>query len=101
MLPGNGEVTLNFSTTLKRNFGQISCIVMKLNNGRAAKERNVITITPKHIVKRNSDSSIVLQLKIPHDEFALILNWWGCKYPVLSNRDIMLSPQSYILLKKS
>jgi hypothetical protein len=101
VLPNNGEVTLNFSTTLKRNFSKISCIVMKLNNGRATKERNVITITPKDIVKWNSDSSIVLQPKIPHDEFALILNWWGCKYPVLSNRDIMLSPQSYILLKKS
>ena len=74
---------------------------MKLNNGRATKERTVITITPKDIVKWNNDSSIVLQLKVLHDEFALILNWWGCKYPVLSNRDIMLAPQSYILLKKS
>jgi len=101
VLPNNEEVTLNFSTGLKRNFGKISCIVMKLENGRATKERNVITITPKDIVKWNSDSSIVLQLKIPHDQFALILNWWGCKYPVLSNRDIMLAPQSYILLKKS
>ncbi len=100
-LPNNGEVTLNFSTGIKRNFSKISCIVMKLNNGRATKERNVITITPKDIVKWNSDSSIVLQLKVPHDEFALILNWWGCKYPVLSDRDIMLAPQTYILLKKS
>lgn len=100
-LPNNGQVTLNFSTGLKRKFDRISCIVMKLNNGRATKERTVITITPEDIVKWNSDSSIVLQLKVPHDEFALILNWWGCKYPVLSNRDIMLAPQSYILLKKS
>lgn len=100
-LPNSSEVTLNFSTGLKRNFGKISCIVMMLNNGRATKERSVITITPKDIIKWNSDSSIVLQLKVPHDEFALILNWWGCKYPVLSNRDIMLAPQSYILLKKS
>jgi hypothetical protein len=101
VLPHNGQVTLNFSTGLKRKFGKISCMVVKLNNGRGTKERSVITITPKDIVKWNSDSSIVLQLKIPHEEFALILNWWGCKYPVLSNRDIMLTPQTYILLKKS
>ena len=101
VLPNSGEVALNFSTGLKRKFGKISCIVMKLNNGRATKERNVITITPKDIIKWNSDNSVVLQLKALPDEFALILNWWGCKYPVLSNRDIMLAPQSYVLLKKS
>ena len=100
-LPNSSQLVLNFSTGLKRNFGEISCIVMKLNNGRATKERNVITITSKDIIKWNSDSSVVLQLKVPHDEFALILNWWGCRYPVLSNRDIMLAPQSYVLLKKS
>ncbi len=99
-LLNNGEFTLNFSTALKRKFDKISCIVMKLNNGKATKERTIIEITPKDIIKWNSDSSIVLRLKIPQDEFALILNWWGCRYPVLSDRGIMLASQSYILLKR-
>jgi hypothetical protein len=101
LLPNNGEVTLNFSTGLKSKFKKISCIVMKLNNGKATRERNSITITPKDIIKWNSDSSIVLQLRVPHDQFALILNWWGCRYPVLSDRGIILAPQSFILVKKS
>lgn len=101
LLPNNGEITLNFSTGFKRKFDRISCIVMKLNNGKGTRERNIIVITPKDIIKWNSDSSIVLQLRVLHDEFALILNWWGCKYPVLSDRGIMLAPQSYILLKRS
>lgn len=100
LLPNNGEITLNFSTGLKRKFGKISCIVMKLNNGKATKERSIIEITPENIVKWNSDSSIVLQLKFPHEEFALIFNWWGCRYPVLSDWGIMLACQSYILLKR-
>jgi hypothetical protein len=100
MLPPNTTITLNFSTGLKRNFDKISCILMKLNNGKATRERSTIAITPKDIVKWNSDSSFVLQLKVPHNEFALILNWWGCRYPVLSDQNIMLASQSYILLKK-
>lgn len=99
-LPNNGEITLSFSTALKRNFEKISCIVLKLNNGKATKERSVIEITPKDIIRWNSDRSFVLKLNIPHDEFALIFNWWGCRYPVLSDRDIMLASQSYILLKR-
>jgi len=99
LLLKNGEVALNFSTGLKRKFDKISCIIMKLNNGKSTKERSVITITPKDIVKWKADNSVILKLKVPHDEFALILNWWGCKYPVLSDRDIMLAPRSYILFK--
>ncbi|MFT3677783.1 MAG: DUF4932 domain-containing protein [Chitinophagaceae bacterium] len=99
-LAGNGEITLSFSTGLKRDFDKISCIVMKLNNGRATKERSILEISPGDIIKWNSESSIVLKPHIPHEEFALIFNWWGCRYPVLSNRDIMLACQSYILLKQ-
>lgn len=99
-LPNNGEITLSFSTALKRNFEKISCIILKLNKGKATKERGVVEITPKDIIRWNSDRSFVLKLNIPHDEFALIFNWWGCRYPVLSDRDIMLASQSYILLKR-
>jgi hypothetical protein len=100
MLPGNARVTLNFSTAIKRDFDKISCILMKLNNGKATRERSTIAITQKDIVKWNSDSSFVLQLKVPHDEFAVVLNWWGCRYPLLSDRNIMLAAQSYILFRK-
>ncbi|MGN6294544.1 MAG: DUF4932 domain-containing protein [Chitinophagaceae bacterium] len=100
LLPKNGKLKLDFSTGLKRKFDKISCIVMKLNNGKATKERSIITITPKDIVKWNADNSVTLQLEIPHEEFALILNWWGCRYPVLSDHGVMLASQSYILLKK-
>lgn len=101
LLPGNGEITLNFSTGLERKFDKISCIIMRLNNGKATRERSIIEITPENIIKWNSDSSIVLRLSVPHEEFSVILNWWGCKHPVLSDRGIMLAPQSYILLKRS
>lgn len=100
LLPKNGEITLNFSTGLKREFDKISCIVMKLANGKATRERRIIEITPKDILKWNNDSSIVLKPDVPYDEFALVLNWWGCRYPVLSDRNIMLACQSYILLKR-
>lgn len=101
LLAKNGETTLNFSTRLKRNFEKISCTVIKSNKGKATKERSVITITRKDIVKWNPDNSVILKLKVPYDEFALVLNWWGCRYPVLSDRGIMLASQSYIFLKKT
>ncbi len=101
ILPDTGEVTLNFSTELKREFDKISCIVMKLKDGKATKEKSILTITPKDILQWNGDTAVVIKLQVLYDEFALILNWWGCKYPVLSNRGIMLAPQSYILLKKN
>jgi hypothetical protein len=101
LLVKNGETVLNFSTRLKRNFEKISCIAMKSNKGKATKERSVITITGKDIVKWNPDNSVILKLKVPYDEFALVLNWWGCRYPVLSDRGIMLASQSYIFLKKT
>lgn len=100
MLQKNGQITLDFSTALKRKFGKISCIIMKRNNG-GTNERTVITIRPKDIIKWNSDSSIMLRLKVPYNEFVLVLNWWGCRYPALSDRGIMLAPQSYLLLKKA
>ncbi len=100
LLPTNGEITLNFSTGLKKKFDKISCIVMRLQNGKSTRERTVLEIMPKDIVKWNSDRSFVLKVNTPYDEFALIFNWWGCRYPVLSDRDIMLTCQSYILLKR-
>lgn len=99
-LPNNGEITLSFSTALKRNFEKISCIILKLNDGKATKERSVVEITPKDIIRWKSDRSFVLKLNIPQDEFALIFNWWGCRYPVLSDSGVMLASQSYILLKR-
>ena len=98
-LSASNEITLHFTTGINKKLDQINCIALLLKNGKQTNESKTITVTKKDI-KWISDGSITIKVNPGYKEFGLIFNWWGCRYPLLSDWDIMLNPQSFILLKQ-
>ncbi len=98
LLDATNQFTLDFSAPMQASTS-FACNLLKMENGKGTNENKFITINENQI-KWLSDRKVQLTLNTDYNECALIFNWWGCRHSLIGKNNILLSPQSYILLRK-
>lgn len=91
------KIKIKFSAPIKKDFERISYYLQWKENDETYKEFS--ELTPQEI--EWADSTMILNLgEIKHPKFSVRFNWWGCRFPVLSEQGVMLAAESVIRFKK-
>jgi hypothetical protein len=98
-IPGK-PIKIIFSEPMKKDFEKMSIYIGKLNDGKNAKEGELLTLNSKDV--KWEGNTMLLSRDIKYPEFYILFNWWGLPYPVLSEKEIMLKPQAsaWMMAKK-
>jgi hypothetical protein len=97
-MDATNQFVLNFSTPMQTSTS-FACELLKMESGKGTNESKFITVKDEQI-KWLSDKQAQITLTTDYTECALIFNWWGCGNPLIGKNDVLLTGQSYILLKK-
>ncbi|MEJ8803518.1 DUF4932 domain-containing protein [Pontibacter sp. H249] len=94
-------VTVGFTEKMApvNNFG---AILLEVKDGKQTGKSKTVMISKQQNNLHWQQGGKKLNFKVDTDfqEFILLFNWWGIKQPLLSRNEVLLKPQSYLLLKK-
>jgi hypothetical protein len=93
-------VKIIFSEPMKKDFDKISVYIGRLKDRKNAREGEFLTLNPKDVKWEGNTMLLAHDIKYP--EFYISFNWWELPHPVLSEKGIMLKPQSsvWMIVKK-
>ncbi|MBS1650705.1 MAG: DUF4932 domain-containing protein [Bacteroidetes bacterium] len=90
-------IKIEFSTPMKKDFKHLSCFFVHKENGETIRE--FYDLSPADIAW-DGEKMIIKDQEIKYPEFSIRFNWWGCRFPILSEQGVMLGAESVIRYKK-
>jgi hypothetical protein len=94
----SSKIIIPFSINMDTSAKQVSFIVSKIEGNRNT-GKDFVTITNNQF-KWIDAKTLQIDNEIKYDEFSIIFNWWGCKFPLTGANKIFLSPYSFVNFKK-
>lgn len=88
---------LPFSEPMKKDFDTVDLYVSKMKNGEQVNEGIMLKLKPSDVTWEKNVMGV--EKKIPYSEFFILFNWWGLPNAMLSEKGVMLKPQSYTNFK--
>lgn len=90
-------IKIEFSTPMKKDFERLSCFIVRKEKDEVYKE--FYDLSPEDITWEG-EKMVIKDLKIKYPEFSIRFNWWDCRFPVLSEKGVMLGAESIIRFKQ-
>lgn len=93
------KIVLKFSEPIQQRSDSVSFIVSPTTDKKIIGEKEIYTIPASSILWHLDYIEIPIPTK--SSEFAITINWWGVKFPIISAKGVMILPGStYYILRK-